>query len=129
MARRAELGAFVPLREIDGVYIARKAGLRCSALVLTGGDVCLFSPVQGLGAEAISSLAEIGPVTHLLAPNHYHNKGLAEYLSAFPDACLCAPEAAMPRLKKVTGLAFDIAAQPDFTGLETVRLKNRPYGR
>jgi hypothetical protein len=78
---------------------------------LRDGGLCLFSPVAGLSIEAKRSLDAIGQVTHLFAPNHYHNLGLAEYASSFPQASLCAPTQAIPRLEKVTGLAFhDLAA-------------------
>ena len=100
----AALSAFEPVDGLDGVYTAEKGALRCTAIVLRDGDVCLFSPVQGLGDAALDSLSTIGRVTYLLAPNHYHNKGLAEHADAFPDAILCAPVAAAPRLRKVTGL-------------------------
>ncbi len=107
MARPSDLSVFVPVKDIDGVFVARTATLRCTALKLKDGTVCLFSPVQGLGAAALASLADIGSVAHLVAPNHYHNKALAEYATAFPGARLCAPVAAIPRLQKVTALAFD----------------------
>lgn len=100
----ASLSSFEPLDGIDNVYVAQKGTLRCTAIVLRDSGVCLFSPVQGLGKAALESLSAIGRVTYLLAPNHYHNKGLAEYAKAFPDAVLCAPAAAAPRLHEVTGL-------------------------
>jgi hypothetical protein len=96
-------------RSVDGspnIFLADKGDLRCTAIKLNNNQVALFSPVQGLGHDAIESLAPLGRVTFLLAPNYYHNKGLAEYGAAFPNACLCAPEAAQPRLKKLTGLSF-----------------------
>jgi len=107
LARQSELGAFVPVEKIDGVFVARTAHLRCTALVLNDSKLCLFSPVQGLGEAAKASLSGIGPVSHLLAPNHYHNKALAEYAAVFPNARLCASSDAVPRLEKVTRLAFD----------------------
>jgi hypothetical protein len=106
LTKPAGLSRFVPLPEIAGVSVATKVNLRCTAIKLKDGGVCLFSPVAGLSAEAKASLAAIGPVTHLLAPNHYHNAGLAEYASAFPKALLCAAPAAAPRLKALTKLKF-----------------------
>ncbi len=100
----AALSSFEPIDGLDGVYAAQKGTLRCSAIVLKDGGVCLFSPVQGLSQPALDSLSAIGRVAYLLAPNHYHNKGLAEYAEAFPDTILCAPAAAAPRLRKITGL-------------------------
>ena len=96
--------------KIDGpheIFTARKGDLRCSAIRLETGGLVLFSPVQGLGEEAIASLQELGQVEYLLAPNHYHNKGLQEYQEAFPAACLCAPAGAMACLEQKTGLVFE----------------------
>jgi hypothetical protein len=107
MNNSKHLGAFTPLAEIADAYTATKGGLRCSAFKLNNGNLCLFSPVLGLGDEAIQSLKSIGNVSHLIAPNHYHNAGLAEYAKAFPAAKLCASPEAAPRLAKVTGLHFE----------------------
>jgi len=82
------------------------AALSCTAIRLASGGLCLYSPVQGLGPIARDSLDSIGEVTHLLAPNHYHNKGLREFRSLFPAAALCCTAAAMPRLAKQTDLSF-----------------------
>lgn len=99
-----KLSQFNELDGIDAAYTAQNGKLRCCAILLSNGRVCLYSPVSGLNAEAKRSLEEIGPVSHLLAPNHYHNKGLAEYVSEYSDACVMASEAASPRLKKITEL-------------------------
>ncbi|MEL6572017.1 MAG: hypothetical protein AAFQ64_10180 [Pseudomonadota bacterium] len=105
------LAAFTPLPGFDGLYSARKGDLRCTAIRLRSGGLCLYSPVAGLENVALQSLADIGPVTHLLAPNHYHNKGLAAHRDAFPYATLSCPAAAQPRLIKQTGLDFaDLSA-------------------
>ena len=71
--------------------------------MLRSGALCLYSPVAGLGATAMASLDALGPVGLLLAPNHYHNKGLAEYAAAFPDARIVSTDAAAPRLQQLTG--------------------------
>jgi len=92
---------------VGGVFSAQSGALRCSAIALKSGGLCLFSPVAGLGDTALASLVRLGDVAFLLAPNHYHNKGLAEYRAAFPNASLCASPAAQTRLTKITGLAFD----------------------
>ncbi|MDF1670206.1 MAG: hypothetical protein P1U83_11375 [Roseovarius sp.] len=43
----------------------------------------------------------------VLAPNHYHNKGLKGHADAYPSASLICSKSAEPRLKKVTELAFN----------------------
>lgn len=102
-----QLSDFVKLDGVDGVYIAERNNLRCSALTLADGRLCLFSPVAGLGGKALESLSGIGEVAFLLAPNHYHNKALGAYREAFPKAKLCASDKAAPRLREVTGLAVE----------------------
>lgn len=103
----AQLTEFTAIPEMEGFYSATKGGLRCTAVRLQSGALCLFSPVAGLGGTAIDSLRKIGEVAFLLAPNQYHNKGLAEYAQTFRTARLIAPAVCHARLQKVTGLAFD----------------------
>lgn len=99
-----QLSTFRELDGCGGIHIAERNDLRCTAIRLKDGRLCLFSPVAGLNKKALESLSELGEVGFLLAPNHYHNKGLAEYQRAFPAAEACASEKAAPRLKKVTGV-------------------------
>ncbi len=107
----SELTKFTPVASLTGIHSATKDGLRCMAIKLKTGGLCLYSPVAGIGPDAKASLANIGQVEVLLAPNHYHNKGLAEYVLAFPDAHLLAPGPCHARLQKITGLAFaDVTA-------------------
>ncbi len=117
-----QLGPFEPVPGFAGVSSARKGELRCVAIQLKSGGLCLYSPVAGIGGVATQSLTEIGDVTHLLAPNHYHNKGLAEYVKAFPDAKLCCTEGAKPRLIKQTGLAFEVLSPTTLPLPDEVRL-------
>jgi len=100
------LSEFKKINGLDGIYTAENGNLRCNAIKLESGGLCLFSPVMGLGEEAIASLAKLGKVEFLVAPNHYHNKGLMEYCEAFPKASLCASPEAHKRLEKITGLQF-----------------------
>jgi hypothetical protein len=101
------LSEFVPIPQQSDIWSAQLGGLRCTALRLRDGSLCLYSPVPGLGDAARDSLAAFGRVAFLLAPNHYHNKGLAEYTAAFPDAALVCSPRARPRLEKQTGLPFE----------------------
>ena len=96
----------LPVDGLDGVYAARSGKLSCTALRLRDGGLCLYSPVAGLERTLLAQAGELGPVSALLAPNHYHNKGLAAHLEAFPNAALHCSSAAAPRLKKITGLSF-----------------------
>ncbi|WP_299043264.1 hypothetical protein [uncultured Tateyamaria sp.] len=108
------LSAFRPVDGADGlVHSARKGNLRCTAIRLRDGGLCLYSPVAGLGMAARDSLEALGPVAYLLAPNHYHHKGLAEYCAAFPDAQLICSTAARPRLETQTSLSFAACEDAD----------------
>ena len=110
----AQLSRFEPIAGVDGLFTATKGELRCTAIRLRSGGLCLYSPVAGLSARARESLDDLGIVEFLLAPNHYHNKGLAEYEATYPAAKITASEASRPRLERVTGLEFqDLEALSD----------------
>ncbi len=102
-----DLSAFAPIPNYPGIWSAQKGTLRCTALRLSDGSLCLYSPVLGLGEEAKASLAALGEVAYLLAPNHYHHKGLTEYADAFPKAKIVCSDAARPRLENQAGLTFE----------------------
>lgn len=103
---------FHPLEGFKNVYTAQSGKLRCTALRLNDGGLCLYSPIGKLDDESRSHLADLGEVSVLLAPNHYHNKSIGEYVRNFPKARLVCSAAALPRLSKVTGL--------EFAGLNTI---------
>lgn len=105
---------FEPVEGMDGVFTATRGALRCVAIRLRSGDYCLYSPVAGLEEEARA----LGQIAVLLAPNHYHNKGIAAHRAMFPQARLIAPQACCDRLHKVTGAEFSslersVLALPD----------------
>lgn len=106
MGKSNKISPFKPLGDMPDVYVAHKAALRTTAIVLESGGLCLFSPALGWNDEAVASLDAIGSVTHLVAPNHYHNLGLADAVHTFPEAKLCCSASAAPRLERVTGLRF-----------------------
>lgn len=91
---------------LDGVYVAQSGKLSCTAFRLRGGGLCLYSPIAGLEKSQFEQLNELGGISALLAPNHYHNKGLEGHLNAFPNTSLYCSALARPRLQKVTGLTF-----------------------
>lgn len=107
-------GSNINLLAVPGVphlYSARKGPLRMSAIQLRDESICLISPVAGLCAGLLNGARDPGKLRFLLAPNHYHNKGLREFADALPAAMLCAPEPAQARLERQTGLEFrDLSA-------------------
>ncbi len=102
-----QLSRFKPIEGYNRLWSGQTATLRCTAIGLASGGICLYSPVSGLSPDILKDIQNLGEVKALLAPNHYHNKGLKEYISAFPNAYLCCSSAAKPRLQKVTGLEFE----------------------
>lgn len=101
-------------QQVDGfpdLYIARLNKLSCTARRMRDGNLCLYSPVAGLEETFAKHQSELGEVTALLAPNHYHNKGLNAHIGVFPNATLYCSSAAQPRLSKVTGLKFSALDQ------------------
>lgn len=112
-----DLSAFVPIPNHPAIWSAQKGTLRCTALRLRDGSICLYSPVLGLGEKATASLAALGEVAYLLAPNHYHHKGLNEYAQTFPEAKIVCSDSARPRLEKQTDLTFE-----GLEGLDTLLL-------
>lgn len=100
------LSTFQLLDGFGDIYTATRDNLRCTAIRLRSGGLCLFSPVRGLGRDAVGSLRKLGDVEVLLAPNHWHNMGLREYAAAFPDASICTSPGARHRLEQETQLRF-----------------------
>lgn len=76
-----------------------KEQVRMVALGLADGGLVVFSPGRRC-AEAREALAKWGTPRFLLAPNHFHNAGLAEWAAAYPEARVVAHPRAHARLKK-----------------------------
>lgn len=98
---------FSPVASLDGVHVARCGKLNCFAFRLRDDTMWLYSPVAGLETAEFGSLAELGELSAMLAPNHYHNRGLKGYADAFPNTSLVCSKGAEARLKKITGLEFN----------------------
>lgn len=97
---------YASVEGLEGVYIAQSGALSCCAIALNTKGLCLYSPVAALAGSDSAFLDGHGGVSVLLAPNHYHNKGLKPFSEYYPDAeCVCS-EIATPRLRKTTGLDF-----------------------
>jgi hypothetical protein len=100
MAGKKAVLEYEALSGVQGLTVARRDNGRMTAIQLKDGSLCLYSPVKGLEGIEIPD----GKVTHILAPNHYHNKGLVSFSAVYPRASICASKAASPRIKKLTGL-------------------------
>ena len=91
---------FSTIRGSQEIKVLIHANNRMAALELTGGKCCLFAPLIALANKANPT----SEVAYLLAPNHYHNKGLRSFASRYPKAILCASNRAKARLDQQTGL-------------------------
>lgn len=72
------------------------------AIELSNGRTCLYNPV----VKSENSCEALSSISHLLSPNHYHNKSLLSFNERFPKASLCATSTAIKRLGDITGLKF-----------------------
>jgi len=92
---------------LDGVWHAQRVvngvPLRAVALRLADGRLAVNSPIRRLGDGAHRELAAIGAPAFLIAPNHFHNLGLGEYLTAHPGAAVVASPTAAPRVRRRCG--------------------------
>ncbi len=114
--------SFTEIAGLDGIYNARSGKLSCTALRLRSGGLCLYSPVAGLEKSQHAQLSKLGGASALLAPNHYHNKGLKAHMEAFPSASLLCSKSAEPRLHKITGLSFEPITKLEADLLEGQRI-------
>lgn len=85
---------------------------RMAVIGLGGGRLLVVSPGGGLDDAAWGELAALGTPAWLLAPNHFHNAGIAAWKARFPEARVVAHPDAIPRLKRqVPGVEFDDVAE------------------
>lgn len=96
-----------PLDGADGIHMLRKGKHSAALIGLADGSFCLYSPLPNPTEALLGEIREIGAISILLAPNHYHHRGLAAHADAFPDARILCSAGAAARLKTQTGLAFD----------------------
>lgn len=98
---------FHPIPGLKGIYTAHAKKLQSVAILLSNGELCVYSPLRGLSEAEFKSLDAIGNVSFLLAPNHYHHRGVADHVQRYPNAQIVCSLKAKPRLDKQTGLKFD----------------------
>ena len=76
---------------------------RMAVIRLTDGGLFIWSPTQ-LTPELAAAVNQLGPVHHIVAPNHLHHLSLGQWADAYPDAALhAAPKLA----EKRADLRFD----------------------
>ena len=81
--------------------------LQMLAIRLIDGSFMVYSPISSVDDEIWQALDQMGRVSTLLAPNHYHNLGLQPCLRRYGQLRLVAASDAIPRLAKKTSLVFE----------------------
>jgi hypothetical protein len=81
--------------------------LRMLAIRLIDGSFMVYSPIPSVDEKIWRALDQMGPVSAILAPNHYHNLGLQPCLRRYGKLRLIAAADAIPRLSKKTALVFE----------------------
>lgn len=96
-----------PIPGVEGAWhivrVRQGVPLRSTAIRLADGSLAINSPTRGLGAEAHAELAALGRPTLLVAPNQFHNLGLAEFASRYPGVVIVASAAARARVARKCG--------------------------
>lgn len=97
------------------------------ALAVPGG-VIVVSPPCNPPESAFTELAEHGPVKALVAPNAFHNMGLAAWRARFPEARLFAPAQSIARVEKQAKLSGvrPVAEMADILG-DRIELVDMPH--
>lgn len=85
-----------------------KQRVRMAVLGLGDGGLLVVSPGVPVSEAHWEQLATWGKPRFLLAPNHFHNGGIATWKARFPDARVVAHPRALARLRKqVPGVTFE----------------------
>lgn len=94
------MSALEQLKEVSGLELFRHKHNTMVAIELSNGNTCLYNPIDK-GQKACDAIKKI---SHIVSPNHYHNKRLAEFHKSYAKAVVCASTKAKPRLAEITGL-------------------------
>ncbi|MFO0588509.1 MAG: hypothetical protein U0441_13255 [Polyangiaceae bacterium] len=82
--------------------------VRMAAIGIGDGGLLIVSPGTSMTEEGWSQLATLGTPRFLLAPNAYHNLGIAAWKQRFPEARAVAHPRSIQRVrKKVPGVEFE----------------------
>ncbi|NUO49109.1 MAG: hypothetical protein HOV80_09660 [Polyangiaceae bacterium] len=117
----------------DARFAGMKYGPQRVRMVVVGlgpGELLVVSPgmPQGDGFRAL--LSRWGTPTFLLAPNHFHNSGLAFWKKEFPDAKVVAHARAQKRLRrKVSDVPIDDLSLLEAALPEGVRIFSPPMAK
>ena len=115
-----------PLMLVPGtnvLFTARRGAARMMAARAASGGLVLYSPIPAPDPDAIAVARDLGGVSAIIAPSPFHHLGVADWLAAFPDAAVSAPEAALDRREKRLGFRPS-AEMPTFAGDVTLIIRD-----
>jgi hypothetical protein len=104
----------------DGPVVTAALGFhfptRMAVIRLADGGLFVWSPVA-LSDALRTEIAALGPVRHLVAPNHLHHVFLSEWQAAYPEALThAAPGLAAKRPDLRIDHELGAVPHPDWTG-------------
>lgn len=110
------------------LYGPRRA--RMAVFGLGGGGLLVVTPGVPVGEACWEQLSRWGTPRFLLAPNHFHNAGLAAWKERFPAATVVAHPRALARLrKKVAGVEIEDLSRLEAALPEGVRVFSPPMAK
>lgn len=113
---------------LAGLYGANRA--RMLAFGLADGTLCVVSPGSGLDEARFAALEAHGRPSVLLAPNHFHNAGIAPWKQRYSEAIVVAHPTAIPRLRRqVPGVEVQDLSALQARLAEGTRLLSPPMAR
>ncbi len=82
---------------------------RMTVIKLANGDLWVHSPIY-LSDALKNQIDRLGPVKHLIAPNHLHHLFLPQWITAYPDAKTYGTDEV---IKKRSDISFDASLNDD----------------
>lgn len=103
---------------------------RMAVVGLGGGGLLVVSPGVPVSEAGWERLSKWGTPRFLLAPNHFHNAGIAAWKARFPEATVVAHPRAQARLrKKAPGVAIEGLAALEAALPKGVRVFGPPMAK
>lgn len=94
-----------PVSDELGIHVGRypfgSITVNMIAIEIDDGKLMVISPGTGVSAETYAELDTLGTVVALVSPGAFHNMGLPEWSTRYPDARIFATESGLARIPKV----------------------------
>jgi hypothetical protein len=107
-------------------FFGAELGCRMTCVRLSTGAVAVHSPIRAT-PELLASVADLGPVAWLIAPNAFHHLFVQEWRVRFPEATTLVAPRLLTKRRDLVG-AVPLSAPPAAWGrdLEMVAMKGLP---